>query len=88
MNQQAVVDVVGEVRAFIVERFLFGQGADTLSNGSSFLESGIVDSTGVLEIVMFIEQRFGIKVNDDELVPDNLDSIDKVGAFVRRKLNS
>jgi acyl carrier protein len=88
MNHQAVVDVVGEVRGFIVERFLFGQGADSLSNDASFLETGIVDSTGVLEIVMFIEQRFGIKVNDDELVPDNLDSIEKVGAFVRRKLNS
>ena len=86
MTQQTTIDVVGEVRAFIVERFLFGQGADTLPNDDSFLESGIVDSTGVLEIVMFVEQRFGIKVKDEELIPDNLDSIDKVAAFVTRKL--
>jgi acyl carrier protein len=86
MSQQTAADVVADVRGYIVERFLFGQGGDSMSNTDSFLESGIVDSTGVLELVMFLEQRFGIKVNDDELVPDNLDSIDKVAGFVGRKL--
>jgi acyl carrier protein len=86
MTQRTTVDVATEVRNFIVERFLFGQDGDSLANSASFLEGGIVDSTGVLEIVMFLEQRFGIKVNDEELVPDNLDSIDKVAAFVARKL--
>jgi acyl carrier protein len=85
MSQQTT-DLVTEVRGHVIERFLFGQGAETLSNDTSFLESGIVDSTGVLEIVMFLEQRFGIKVKDEELIPDNLDSIDKVAAFVGRKL--
>jgi hypothetical protein len=48
-------DVAADVRAYIIERFLFGQGGDSLSNDQSFLESGIVDSTGVLEVVMFLE---------------------------------
>lgn len=85
MSQQTT-EVVTDVRGYIVERFLFGQGGDDLANDASFLDQGIVDSTGVLEIVMFLEQRFGIKVSDDELVPDNLDSISKVASFVMRKL--
>ena len=83
---QQTTEVATDVRGYIVERFLFGQGADTLSDDTSFLETGIVDSTGVLEVVMFLEQRFGIKIKDDELVPDNLDSIAKVASFVVRKL--
>jgi acyl carrier protein len=78
-------DLAADVRAYIVERFLFGQGGESLSSDDSFLESGIVDSTGILEVVMFLEQRFGVKVADDELVPDNLDSINKIAAFVERK---
>jgi acyl carrier protein len=85
MTQQTI-EVATDVRAYIVERFLFGQGGDTLSDDTSFLETGIVDSTGVLEVVMFLEQRFGIKIKDDELVPDNLDSIARVASFVVRKL--
>ncbi len=86
MTPQTTTDVAAEIRSFIVDRFLFGQGADSLSNDDSFLEGGIVDSTGVLEVVSFLEGRFGLKVQDDELVPDNLDSIDKIAAFVIRKL--
>ena len=81
----AATDVAAEVRAYIVERFLFGQGGESLSSDESLLESGTVDSTGVLEVVMFLEQRFGVKTADEELVPDNLDSIQKIAAFVRRK---
>ena len=86
MSQQTTTEVTSEVRAYVVDRFLFGQGAETLSDEASFLESGIVDSTGVLEIVMFLEQRFGIKVKDEELVPENLDSIRNIASFVTRKL--
>ena len=86
MSQQTTTEVTADIRAYVVDRFLFGQGAETLSDEASFLESGIVDSTGVLEIVMFLEQRFGIKVKDEELVPDNLDSIRNITAFVGRKL--
>jgi acyl carrier protein len=86
MSQQTSTEVVTEVHAFIVDRFLFGQGAESLSSSQSFLAGAIVDSTGVLEIVMFLEERYGIKVNDDELVPDNLDSVNQIADFVARKL--
>jgi acyl carrier protein len=78
-------DVLSEVRAYIVDRFLFGQGGDRLGNDDSFLERSLIDSTGILEVVMFLEQRYGIKVTDEELVPENLDSLARIAAFVARK---
>jgi len=74
-----------EIRQFVVDNFLFGQNADTFADEESFLESGVLDSTGVLQLVTFIEQRFDIAVADHELVPDNLDSIAKAAAFVASK---
>ena len=73
-----------EIRSHIVEQFLFGQ-ADGLTDDSSFLDKGILDSTGVLELVAHLESTYGIKVSDDELLPDNLDSIDAICAFIDRK---
>ena len=73
-----------EIRNHIVETFLFGQG-DGLADDSSFLDKGILDSTGVLELVAHLESTYGIKVSDDELLPDNLDSIDAICAFIDRK---
>jgi acyl carrier protein len=73
-----------EIRQFIVDRFLFGDGA-RLGNGDSLLEAGIVDSTGVLELVNHLEERYGIKVNDDELLPENLDTVASISAFLARK---
>jgi acyl carrier protein len=73
-----------DVRKFVIQNFLFGDGQ--LSDDESFLESGIIDSTGVLELVGFLEERFAISVAHDELVPANLDSINFVTAFVERKL--
>ena len=83
-NAHAGTDVTTEIRAYIVEQFLFGQ-SDRLSNSASFMEQNLVDSTGILEVVMFLESRYGLKVADDELIPENLDSIDRIAAFVRRK---
>jgi acyl carrier protein len=74
-----------KVRNFVVENFLFGN-ADGLADDTSFLEAGVLDSTGVLEVVNFLEEQFGVRVDDDELVPENLDSIANIGAFVSRKL--
>lgn len=74
-----------EVRKFIVDNFLFGQEDDQLLSDTSLLQSGTIDSTGVLELVMFIEETYGIKIEDDELLPENLDSIHNVAEFVRRK---
>lgn len=75
------------VKTYVIENFMFG-AADGLSDETSFLDEGIVDSTGVLELVEFLEKTFGITVEDDELVPENLDSIDNIAGFVQRKLDS
>jgi acyl carrier protein len=72
------------LRKFIRESFLFG--ADTpLADDDSFLELGIIDSTGVLELVDFLQREYGIHVADEELVPENLDSIRNLVAFLERK---
>jgi len=73
------------VRHFIEERFLAGAGLENVQEDESFLENGIIDSTGVLELVTFLEETFSIKVQDEELIPDNLDSIRKVVAYLERK---
>jgi len=88
MGRQTIDEVATQVHNYVVEQFLFGQGGESLSNDTSFLESAIIDSTGVLEIIAFIEERFGITVKDDELVPDNLDSVKKIAGFVDRKLGA
>jgi acyl carrier protein len=72
------------VRDFIVSNLLFGDGA-ALENDTSFLDSGAVDSTGVLELIMFLESTYGVKVAPEEMVPENLDSVDRVAQFLQRK---
>ena len=74
-----------EIRNFIIENFLFGN-ANGLKDDTSFLEEGIIDSTGVLELVTFLEEDFEITVDDEELIPENLDSINNVTAYLERKL--
>lgn len=75
-----------KIRKFIIENFLFGQDDGGLTDNDSFLEKGIIDSTGVLELVAFVEETFGIKVEDNELVPENLDSVNNLITFVDNKL--
>ncbi len=75
-----------EVRQFVIDNFLFGEKGDDLSLEDSLLEKGLIDSTGILEMVGFLQKTFGIKIEDDEIVPANLDSIHKIGAFIRQKL--
>ena len=77
-----------ELREFVINNFLFGQGGDGLSNDDSFLEKGIIDSTGVLELVAFLEEKFQITLQDEELVPANLDSINYLVGFLQRKLST
>jgi acyl carrier protein len=73
-----------KIRTFIVENFLFGQD-EGLKDDTSFLDGGIIDSTGILELVNFLEEQFSIKVDDEELVPENLDSINNVVNYLQRK---
>lgn len=80
-------NIASEIRAFIVSNFLFGQADRALSDEESFLENGVIDSTGVLELVAFLEQRFEISVADRELLPENLDSVNNAARFVRRKID-
>jgi len=74
-----------KIKDFIIENFLFGN-ANGLTDETSFLEEGIIDSTGVLELVTFLEEDFEITVDDEELIPENLDSINNVTAYLERKL--
>ena len=74
-----------EVRGFIVENFLFGEEG-RLTDTASLMEEGIVDSTGLLELITFLEEKYGIRIADEELVPENLDSIQNIDRFVSRKL--
>lgn len=78
---QAVGNVAAAVRGYIVENFLFGDAGD-LTDSQSLLESGALDSTGVLELVAFLEQQCGIRVRDEDLIPENLDSIERISRFV------
>ena len=76
------------VREFIFENFLFGQDDQVLNNDDSLLDNGIIDSTGVLELITFLEQQFQITVDDTELVPENLDSVSRLTSFIQRKQGS
>jgi acyl carrier protein len=77
-------EVARKVRAFLVDSFLLGDD-DGFADDESLLDSGVVDSTGVMEVVSFLEETFAIAVDDDELVAENLDSVDRLAAFVQRK---
>ena len=77
--------IKSKVRGFVIANFLFGE-ANGLKDDTSFLEAGILDSTGVLEVVGFLEEEFGLRVDDEELIPENLDSVASIGEFVSRKL--
>jgi len=76
-----------KIRAFITNNFLFGRADQSLSDEDSLIENGVIDSTGVLQLVSFLEEEFGARVEDDEIVPDNLDSLNKLCAFTSRKQN-
>ena len=75
-----------EIRSFITDNFLLAEDAADLDAGTSLTHSGVIDSVGVVELMHFLETRFGIEITDDETVPDNIDSIDNMVRYVRGKL--
>lgn len=77
-------NVEQKLREFIRENFFYGEER-ALSPETSFLESGIIDSTGMLELVVYLETTYGFEIQDVELVPQNLDSVSNVLRFVARK---
>lgn len=74
--------VTNEVRDFIVENFLFGDTSQDLGDDVSLIEADLVDSTGILELVGFVEKTYGVTVKDADIVPANFDSIGRIAAFV------
>lgn len=76
-----------QIRTFVVNNFLFGDESK-LQDDTSFLDSGIIDSTGILEVITYLEETFELKVNDDELLPENLDSVNNIVRFIAEKKNA
>ncbi len=77
--------IKNDIRQYIAENFLFTEGGFTLSDEASFLDEGVIDSTGTLELILFLEQKYHIVVEDYEIVPANLDSVNNLVAFIGRK---
>jgi len=84
-TEAQVMLIQEQIRNYIIENLLFG--SDNLRDEDSFLEHGVVDSTGVLELVLFAEETFGITVDEEEILPDHFDSISSLARYVTRKLD-
>ena len=74
-----------QIRQYILENFLFTTDESVLNNTDSFLDKGFIDSTGIMEVIFFLEETFGIKVDDEEMIPENLDSVNNIAAFIAKK---
>ena len=79
------MSVEDKVRNYILENYLFTDDQSELNNEDSFLEKGIIDSTGILEIIFFLEEEFGISVDDEEMIPENLDSVNNIIKYINSK---
>jgi acyl carrier protein len=73
------------IREFILKNYLFTADGSALRDDVSLMQTGVIDSTGVLELIFFLEEKFGIKVADEEMVPENLDSVSAIATFVARR---
>lgn len=79
------MSIEARIRAYVLDNFLFTNDQDRLQDDASFLEEGIIDSTGVLELVMFVEENLDVTVEDEEIVPENFDSVTQLARYVRNK---
>lgn len=77
--------VKDQIKQYLAENFMFSDDGYQLSDSASFLEEGVVDSTGVLELVMFVEETFDVTVEDEEIVPENFDSVAQLAEYIHRK---
>lgn len=82
---ETAIDPRPAIRRYILENFLFSDDHATLPDDASFLELGIIDSVGALEIALFLEQTFGFAVKENEMLPENLDSVDRLVRFVESR---
>ncbi len=78
------MEYIPTIREFVVENFLFGDGAH-VSNDTNFFEKGIIDSTGILELVSYIEETYNLTIEDEDLIPENFSSLNTVAAFLQKK---
>ena len=83
-ESSSVADVITEIRAFIKDNFMLDE-ADAIAEEASFMESHILDSTGFIELIGFIEERYGVQVLDEEMVPENFDSLRNIAGYLGRK---
>ena len=83
---EEIVSYINKVREFVIENYLFGDSGQ-IEEDTSFLGSGIIDSTGILELVSFLEETYGISIDDEELIPENFDSLKNIDKFLRKKLH-
>jgi acyl carrier protein len=79
------MDIQTKIREFIARNLLFSDNGFGYTDDASFLQEGIVDSVGVMELVLFVEEQFGISVDDQDITPDNFDSINLLADYIRRK---
>lgn len=81
-------EIQKQVREYVIENFVLGDEEDTFSDNQSFLDTGLIDSTGILEVIGYLEDEYEITIEDDEMVPENLDSVDRIARFVHAKQNA
>jgi len=81
------MEIENKIKAYIAKNLLFSGDEFKYSNDVSFLEEGIVDSLGVMELVSFVEDQFGVSVDDQDITPDNFDSVTRLAAYIQYKLN-
>jgi acyl carrier protein len=84
-TEEYQMSVQTQIRHYILENFLYTSDESKLGDSDSFLEHGIVDSTGILELLMFVEEAFGFEVDDEEVLPDNFDSVERLTRYVEQK---
>jgi len=88
LNQRTSEEIGATVKKFVVNNFLFGKAPEDFSDDDSFIERGIIDSTGILELIGFLERTYSIQITDDEMIPENLDSLSRVVKFIDKKMNN
>jgi acyl carrier protein len=79
------MSVEQKIRDYILDNYLFTDDQSALTNEDSFLNKGIIDSTGIMEVIFFLEEEFGVQVKDEEMVPENLDSVKNIVSYIERK---
>lgn len=82
------MSIEAKIRQFILDNYLFSSDQSLLTNHDSFLKKGIIDSTGILEVIQFLTDEFAVEVQDKEMIPENLDSVNNLVAFISRKTDA